>query len=331
MQDRPVTSSGLVQLVKSTLLGGAVGDAFGVPVEFNDREKVRAKRLTTMTGFGTYHQPPGTFSDDTSLTLCLAETIAETGGFDPKVAAEKFIAWYEKGYWTADGNRFDIGNATRDALEDIIDGADPVSAGGTAVDSNGNGSLMRISPMLFLVRDLPFSSRFSLVQQASSITHAHIRSVLACFYYLEFMRKIMNGDDKFTAYAAVNSEMIGFVEKTAPDEVPIFQKILDGRIHELPEEEIRGSGYVIHCLEASIWCILRTSSYRDAVIMAVELGEDTDTTAAVTGSIAGLLYGTDGIPREWLEALALRKEIEDLAERMALRIPSSARTAEECT
>jgi len=312
-------SNNYIEKIKAVLLGLSIGDSLGVPVEFSDREDLKRNPVTGMQAYGTHDQPEGTFSDDSSLTFCLAEALTE--GFDLKTIAHNFIKWYSQGFWTARGEVFDIGNATRYAICRLKDGIAPLLAGGREAKDNGNGSLMRIAPLLFFIKDKPIEERFELTQQVSSITHGHIRSVLSCFYYLEFMRLILMGKDKFETYKELQSIVPKFLNNLSidPSEITQFNRLLKGDIHKLHENEIESSGYVIHTLEASIWCILKTNSYKDAVLLAINLGDDSDTTGAVTGCCAGLLYGLNSIPENWLDKLARRDDIEDLAIRLGNR------------
>ena len=306
-----------VSKIKSVLLGLAVGDAVGVPYEFRSREVMLKNPATDMVGFGTYNQSPGTFSDDSSLTFCLAEAL--TNGFDLQEIANNFIKWVEEDYWTANGEVFDIGIATHEAISNLMNGDSPEISGGDDEYSNGNGSLMRIAPLLFHLSDKPIQERFELTRLVSGITHRHIRSVVACFFYLEFARFLVEGLEKQDAYKKTQVQVSAFLKTIAvPDsELELFDRLLQSDISQEPINTIESSGYVIHTLEASIWCLLTTETYQDAILKAVNLGKDTDTTAAVTGGLAGLLYGVEGIPTSWLNQLAKRDEIEDLAERMA--------------
>jgi ADP-ribosylglycohydrolase len=302
--------------IKAALFGVAVGDALGVPVEFKSREFLRKNPVTDMVGFGTYNQPEGTFSDDTSLTFCLAEALTEE--YYLPAIAKNFIEWRFNNYWTARGEVFDIGISTREAIDRLAKGERPDLAGGFDETSNGNGSLMRILPLVFHLFDKPTPERFDKTKEVSSITHAHMRSVLACFYYLEFARHLLDKKDKFEIYHALQTEIPKFLSYLIinPDEIKLFDRLLKKKIYELPESEISSSGYVLHTLEASIWCLLTTDNFKDAVLKAVNLGEDTDTTAAVTGGLAGLLYGFEAIPQEWVKKLARTEDIEDLAVRL---------------
>ena len=304
-------------LIQKILYGVATGDALGVPVEFKDREDLKENPVTEMQEYGTYDEPKGTWSDDTSLTLCLAESIVE--GLDLQLLANKFIAWKNDNYWTPNGWVFDIGIGTRIAIENLETGIAPELAGGNEDKDNGNGSLMRILPLILYMENFPINERFEITKKVSSITHRHIRSVIACFYYLEFAKQIIEGTDKFQVYENLKQLVADFLTQLQIDakEIENFNRILVNDIFKLEEEKIQSSGYVIHSLEASIWCLLTTSNYKDAVLKAVNLGEDTDTTAAITGGLAALCYGVESIPSDWLNVLARKNDIDTLIRKFA--------------
>jgi ADP-ribosylglycohydrolase len=308
------------QQVRSAIFGVAVGDAIGVPAEFRTRESLQLKPITDISGYGTYHLPAGTWSDDSSLTFCLAEAL--THEFDLQRIAKNFIAWRYHNYWTPLGTVFDIGIATDTAIRSLANGMQPDLAGGMDISSNGNGSLMRIMPLLFYIIDKPIEERFAITKQVSAITHGHIRSVIGCFYYLEFAKHLLNGNDKMSIYHSLQKEIPSFLTSLEinPDEIALFDRLLKGNIYELPEHEIHSGGYVLHTLEASIWCLLTTDNYKDAVLKSINLGHDTDTTAAVTGGLAGLVYGFDNIPAHWVNNIARQKDIDDLISRMSVAL-----------
>lgn len=300
-------------IYKDVLFGVAVGDALGVPVEFRSRDELLKEPVTGMRGNGTHGQPPGTWSDDSSLTFCLAEALTE--GFDLNIIGQNFVRWHRKGYWSAHGKIFDIGGITWRALSRIHSGVTPEMAGDDGDWSNGNGSLMRILPLLFYIAGKPPAERYRLTQQVSALTHRHVRSVIACFICLEFAGYIIQGMDKNEAYTSLRSVTPGLLETfgVSQEEIGHFHRILRKNIYNLPQEEIASDGYVVHTLEAALWCVMKTSSYNKAVLKAVNLGRDTDTTAAVAGGLAGLLYGYESIPEEWMQVLARRRDIESLA------------------
>jgi len=307
---------------KDILLGVAIGDALGVPVEFKSREEISQQPVTDMIGYGTHNKPAGTFSDDSSLAFCLAEAIAS--GFSLEGTARNFINWRYDNYWTADTEVFDIGMTTQRAIDRLVKGTPPQHAGDFEEESNGNGSLMRILPLLVYIRDKPVDERYQLIKQVSSMTHGHARSVIACFYYLEFALGLINGEEKFVVYNRLQKDVAEYLRSInmSRDETSLFDRLLIDRIDMIPENQIRSSGYVLHTLEASIWCLLNTDNYKDAVLKAVNLGQDTDTTGAVTGGLVGLLYGHDSIPQQWLSQLARKDDIEDLAVRMFKAVKS---------
>jgi ADP-ribosylglycohydrolase len=311
--------------VKSVLLGVAVGDALGVPVEFQPRGTFK---VTDMTGYGTHNQPAGTWSDDTSLTLCLADAMA--GGFTGynllEKTADNFVRWFDHAEFTAHGNVFDIGISTSKAIRKLKNGKRPTESGCDDVNENGNGSLMRIAPLVFHIVDKPQGKRYEIVRQVSAITHAHHISILACIIYTEYLIKLLLGGDKYTTFEATEKEITDALIKGAlrgyfkPDYFTPF--IFPGNKWQLCDEsDIESGGFVADTLKAAIWCFLTTDSYREAVLKAVNLGGDTDTTAAVTGGLAGLYYGfgESGIPQDWIGKLAGVQNILNIADRVEKR------------
>lgn len=306
-------------LVADVLLGVAVGDALGVPHEFKGRSVFVNKPVTFMEGYGTYHVPVGTWSDDTSLTLCLAQSLVK--GYDLEDIAANFVKWVKDGLWTATGVLFDIGITTKNSIRQLERGINPLHSGDFDEYANGNGSLMRILPLIFYLKDKPINERYELVKQVSAITHAHIRSVIACFYYTEFALQLIQGVSPMEAYNNNKTKITHFLtlQDINPKEIDTFKRLLQEDIYFTQDNFIMSSGYVIHTLEASIWSVLTTSSYKEAVLKAVNLGEDTDTTGAVTGGLAGLIYGTSDIPYEWLSVLARKDDISKLADELSAR------------
>jgi ADP-ribosyl-[dinitrogen reductase] hydrolase len=303
--------------IKEALLGVAVGDALGVPVEFTSRSLLQANPVTAMRGYGTHRQPAGTWSDDSSLTFCLAETLAE--GFALQPLGGNFVRWLHEAWWTPHGEVFDVGIATQAAIGRLARGTAPELAGGFEAHENGNGSLMRILPLVFYLAGTDWRERWQLTKGVSSLTHGHIRSVIACFYYLEFARGLLQGEDKWTVYRRLQAELPGCLEALSinGEDVALFGRLLQEDISAAPESSIGSSGYVLHTLEATIWSLLTTDRFDAAVLRAVNLGEDTDTTGAVTGGLAALLYGGGAIPTQWVESLARIRDIEALAARCA--------------
>jgi ADP-ribosylglycohydrolase len=310
---------------KAVLLGVAVGDALGVPVEFRQRGTFK---VTDMIGYGSHKQPPGTWSDDTSLTLCLAAAITQPEGRLLEKTAENFIRWFDEARFTAHGNVFDIGISTSSAIKNLKAGSLPTESGCKGFNENGNGSLMRIAPLVFYVADKPQKERFEIVSQVSAITHAHPISIFACIIYVEYLIKLLQGGDKYTAFEAtqkgiMDALMKGGLRDYYKNEITDYfmPLIFPGNKWQLCDEsEIESGGFVADTLKAAIWCFLNTDNYRDAVLKAVNLGGDTDTTAAVVGGFAGLFYGLEGIPPKWVRELAGVEDILVLAEGLSKRL-----------
>jgi ADP-ribosylglycohydrolase len=248
--------------------GEAVGDALGVPFEFLGRGSFTCE---DMVGYGSHNKPAGTWSDDTSMTLALCDSIRALGRIDTEDIRRRFCAWYRRGKYTVDGT-FDVGSATRRSLE--------LGHGVSGNRDNGNGSLMRTVPLAFT------DASDDEIRAVSAITHAHHVSTDACVAMVHIARRLVAGEEKHDAVGKYAS------------------------LADCEENEIGSSGFVKDTFKASIWCLLTTNSYKDCVLRAVNLGEDTDTTAAVAGALAGILYGRDAIPAEWMDTLRGKKIIE---------------------
>jgi ADP-ribosylglycohydrolase len=294
-----------------------VGDALGVPVEFKTRETLKAFPVENMREFGSWNQPKGTWSDDSSLTLCIAEEL--TKGYDLEKIGQSFVKWVKYGHWTAHGRLFDIGGTTRHSVARLIKGESAKFSGNIFEEDNGNGSLMRTLPLAFYLKDEEnIEKLYQTVKEVSSITHGHFRSVFACFVYVIFAIELIKGKDKKQAYHHTQELVLQFSEIQGfnPKEVQLFDRVLKNDISEYHEDSISSGGYVLHSLEASLWCFLNSENYAEAVLKAVNLGEDTDTTGAITGGIAGIYYGFESIPKDWVDVLARKEDIEKLCEKL---------------
>jgi ADP-ribosylglycohydrolase len=305
-----------LERLEGGIIGVATGDALGVPYEICSREEMEANPATDMIGYRAHYQPAGTWSDDSSLTFCLME------GLIPNLNVDRIgkltWQWLREDYWCAAEKAFGSGGTTRKAIDKIEQGLPAVYCGGTDESSNGNGSLMRILPLAFYLKDeKDIATRFLLVQRVSSITHGHFRSVFACFIYVEFGILLLEGLDKFEAYKKLKTVINEYTKTQNFDskEVTIFDRILKENIFDQDIQNIRGSGYVVHSLEASLWCFFNTNSYKECVLKAVNLGEDADTTAAIAGGLAGMYYGVDAIPQKWKTQLARYEDIQQLIHR----------------
>ena len=308
---------------RDILFGISVGDAMGVPVEFISREELSQNPVTDMRAFGTFNQPKGTWSDDSSLTFCLAESLLN--GFNLKDIAIKMIQFKDDAYWTAHNEVFDIGVTTIlgiEVLEDIIAKNDYhlLEKLGNMKDelTNGNGSLMRILPIICYVKNKPILKQFEIIWQVSALTHHHIRSAIACLIYVKFAENLINGMNKNESYQKMQQDMVLFFKEYSilQAEQKLFERIIIHSIDTYSIDEIKSSGYVLDSLEASIWCLMNTNSYKDAVLKAVNMGHDSDTTASIVGGLAGILYGYESIPNEWMQELARKDQIQILADQL---------------
>ncbi len=304
--------------VESRMLGGLwgilVGDALGVPVEFLSRDDVRKNAVTAMRGYGTHNQPPGTWSDDSSMTLCTIDSLMR--GFDTTDMASRFLQWFAKGLWTPHGEPFDIGVTTSDALCLFEHGTPAEEAGGDGELNNGNGSLMRMLPVVLQFRASDRPTMIDRIHRVSAITHRHPRSLMACGYYGLIVSHMLNGKPVGQALESATPEFeAAYCAEAFDEQKAHFAELVSGRIASMGEDEIRGSGYVVNTLKASVWCLMKSDSFSEATLRAVNLGEDTDTTGAVAGSLAGIQFGERGIPSEWIKALARCEDLAGLLEK----------------
>lgn len=286
------------------LLGLAVGDAVGTTVEFSSRGSFTP--VTDMTGGGPFRLKPGEWTDDTSMALCLAESLVECGGFNPRDQMERYCRWWRDGHLSSNGRCFDIGITVSGALRRFETTGEPF-AGSTTPNTAGNGSIMRLAPVPMFASGSR-ADAIHLSRESSRTTHGADECLDACHVLGALLHQLINGASKEEALNGLRSEVIGS---------PSIRAIIDGSYLERDEADVRATGYVVHTLEAALWSFARTTNFRDAVLMAVNLGDDADTTGAVCGQIAGAFYGEDGIPSRWLELLVQRELIKDLALRLS--------------
>lgn len=310
------TTMKMIDAIRGAFFGLCTGDALGLPVQFQSREWMKENPIDRMIGYGTFNKPPGTWSDDSSLTFCLAESLCS--GFNLQDIGRTFVAWMDEGYYSAEDRAFDIGNTTLRSISRLREGISPKESGDREDDCNGNGSLMRILPLAFFLEEDERDILFSVVHQVSAITHAHVVAKMACGIYIVFAICLKKGYTLKEAYRETEEICLKYYSHMPyREELSRFSRVLEGEIASLQKREIESSGYVVHTLEAALWCLLRNTSYSSTVLDAVNLGEDTDTTAAVAGGLAGLYYGYEEIPREWIHSLAGQDQISSLVERFA--------------
>lgn len=280
------------------LLGLAVGDALGTTLEFTERDT--RPHHTEMLGGGVFGLAPGEWTDDTAMALALADSLITRGGFDPHDLMDRFVLWWRDGVYSCTGTCFDIGATTQQALSRYRDTGEPF-AGATDPHTAGNGSLMRLAPVALWTLDDPVAAA-ALARDQSRTTHGAPQAVEACAFFVGLLRAALQGAGK----AAVLTPRFW---RGHPD----LEAVAAGSWRDKERHAISASGYVIATLEAALWAVARTDSFEDALVLAVNLGGDADTVGAVTGQLAGALYGAQAIPERWLAPLAWRTRLTDLA------------------
>ena len=286
------------------IIGLAIGDALGVP-EFLERKQLACSPVVDMEGGGTYGMPAGCWSDDTSLTLATMDAITHTNGeIDKKTyyyIANNFARYYYHNSFTPTDKAFDIGNTTRKAIVNFVTNhVSPTLAGGNSSYNEGNGALMRILPVAYyaVYQNLSHEDTQKYVNNISSITHRLPTCKLGSYIYTEFAKKLIEGSSKEDAYKYIQSlDYSNYPEDT----VFTYRRILRGNIAELSKDDIASDGRTLPTLEAGLWCFMNNEDYRSTVLDAVNLGEDTDTVAAIAGGLAGIHYGLNDIPDEWIK------------------------------
>ncbi len=289
------------------LLGLAAGDALGTTLEFN--RPGTFEPIKDMVGGGPFTLEPGQWTDDTSMALCLAASLVKSGGFDPRDQMERYVRWWREGYMSSTGSCFDIGGTVGTALTAFELTGDPFS-GPTDPQSAGNGSLMRLAPVpMFYAADA--GKAISLAADSSRTTHGTAEAVDACRYFAGLIIGALQGRPK-DELLSENFSPVPLLWRTEPL-APAIADIASGSFKEKEPPEIRGGGYVVHCLEAALWAFNKGQDFRSGALLAVNLGNDADTTGAVYGQIAGAYYCEEGIPIEWREKLAMLEVLRDLA------------------
>ncbi len=315
----------LLNQIRAAMLGFAIADAMGVPVEFNMRSKLKQNPVTDYRGYGSHNMPAGTWSDDTSMALASMDSLSR--GLDYDDMMRRFCNWTQSAAYTASDRVFDIGIATNAALYRYKIGTPALDCGGSGERDNGNGSLMRIIPaVLYVSYCMPAAGdddRMDVIHKASQLTHAHPHSKMACgifaFVMIELLvhgsrSAVLRGIERAQEYYAAKADF--------RTEMQHFQRFFNMRESLPSEDDIQSSGYVVSTLEAAVWCLLTTENYSDCILRAVNLGDDTDTVAAVAGGLAGVMYGMEGIPDKWYEGLIRKEMIEELCAAFADAIPA---------
>ncbi len=311
----------LINRYRGALLGLAAGDALGTTLEF--RAPGSFESITDMVGGGPFGLAPGQWTDDTSMALCLAESIIERRGFDPRDQLARYVHWWQEGHLSSTGECFDIGNTVRAALMRFKETGEPF-CGSTDPRSAGNGSLMRLAPVpLAWARDPDTAIRYA--GESSRTTHGAREAVDACRFYAGLIVGALRGEAKEILLSSRYSPAGGAWEKDALAER--VDVIAAGSYQHKEPPDIRGTGYVVRSMEAALWALHRSESFEQGALMAVNLGDDADTTGAIYGQLAGAIYGAEGIPGHWLDRLAKREVLE----RMVAQLLAFAGTADAST
>jgi len=310
----------MLKLAKDILLGTAIGDAIGFPVQFIPRKTVQKNPVTDMEKCRTFESSPGIWSDDTSLSLCLADSLCS--GYNLQDIADKFVKWLFDGLWTPNNRAFDVGRTTMRAISNLRNGMEPKLAGLNREIDNGNGSLMRILPLIPHIYGLVEEQQIQIISEVSSLTHRHPRSILACIFLCKFGMAYLNCQNTNIAFVNTQKEIKRLLsQKEFKNEHSHFDRLINltyEQFRNIAEDDIKSTGYVIDTLEASLWSIFNNHNFKDSVLCAVNLGNDADTVGAITGALAGIIYGYDTIPHEWLNTLARKDDIIKLADQLEI-------------
>lgn len=293
--------------VKDGMIGLIIGDALGVPVEFTSREELEEDPVTDMIGYGTYNMPPGTWSDDSSMAIATMASIVNKQAIDYDDLMCEFIEWIYNGKYTQYDDTFDYGITTANGIYAYKNGCEAILSGGTGERDNGNGSLMRILPLAFIP-----GIDYETIENVSGLTHGHLRSKIACVFYIEIAKSMMENDLGIDEHIKLASDKIKDYYKDS-GELHHFNRIFNDELDDV--DTIKSGGYVIDTFESVIYSLKTTDNFKDAVLRAVNLGRDTDTVGAICGGLAGIFYGFDAIPIYWIDAIPKIDKVLQLCER----------------
>lgn len=285
----------------NSILGFVVADALGTPVEFTQRDILEKNPIVDFREGGRPDIPLGAWSDDTSTILCLMETIIENG-LDFDLYGQKLCDWMYKSCYTPFGKTFGVGRATSLSVYKLKKGISYLESGEKGIRSNGNGSLMRILPLVFCLYDC--DDKYEIVKTCSAITHAHDISVIACQIFVEYFHCLIDIGDKIKAYEVMQSII---KSKVKSEHIDVFDRILNQNIYEIDDKFLSGEGYVVSTLEVVLYSFINGQSYKDCVLKAINFGNDTDTNGALTGALAGYYYGK--IPEDWIKRIMKFDEV----------------------
>ena len=295
---------------RGCLLGLAVGDALGTTLEF--RPPGTFEPIDDMVGGGPFRLEPGQWTDDTSMALCLATSLLECGGFDATDQMQRYVRWQREGYMSSTGRCFDIGNTVSAALARFVEDGNPY-AGSTDPYSAGNGSLMRLAPVpMYYANDA--AEAIAMAAKSSRTTHQAQEAVDVCRYFAGLLVGALHGVDKETLLSPAYCPVEELWERGPLAEQ--IKRVASGSFKDRNPPDIQGTGYVVQSLEAALWAFHRSDSFREGALLAVNLGDDADTTGAIYGQIAGSHYGAQSIPVPWRNELSMKAAISLLADHL---------------
>lgn len=304
------TPPSLNQRAQGALLGLACGDALGTTLEFQPPGTFQP--IDDISGGGPFHLQPGEWTDDTAMAFCLGTSLVERGTFDPVDQMQRYLQWYRQGAYASNGRCFDIGNTVANALNQFEQRGEPF-AGSADPQTAGNGSLMRLAPVALACAAKPRLA-IHLAGDMSRTTHAAPEAIDACRFFASLLVGALQGLDKGTLLAADYSPVLGLWEEQPLS--PRIQEIAHGSYWHKEPPQIIGSSYVVESLEAALWAFAKADSFRHGALLAVNLGDDADTTGAIYGQLAGAYFGVQGIPSDWRAKLARHDELAALADRL---------------
>ena len=289
---------------EGALVGLAVGDAVGTTLEFKPRGTFIP--ITDMEGGGPFRLRVGEWTDDTSMALCLANSLIQHKGFNPEDQMNRYCNWWRVGYMSSTGDCFDIGGTVMSALDNYIEHADPFS-GSTDEDTAGNGSLMRLAPIpIFYASNKELAVKYA--GESSRTTHGAAECIDSCRLFTSLIIESYNAASKEAIF-----EQCAY-QPYAPNVIEIANRSFMSKSYQ----ELTGSGYVIESLESALWCFMNSDNFEEAILLSANIGNDADTTAAICGQIAGAYYGFSGIPEKWSNAIVMASEIKQWASELAL-------------
>lgn len=308
--NKTASNASFVSRAKGAMLGLALGDALGTTLEFKSKDSYAP--LTDMVGGGPFRLNAGEWTDDTSMALCLAESLLAVGDHDAQDQIERYLRWREEGENSVKGYCFDIGNTVSSAINRYLDIGDP-NAGIEESYTAGNGSLMRLAPVAIFfstVKGVSKETLFAMAEASSVVTHAEQRAIQGCQIMAHLMDKVFHGErDKAVLFASLEAQFAHVHED--------FFSLVSGAFVTKSRDEINGTGFVVDALEAALWCFAHSDNFAEGALLAANLGDDADTTAAIYGQLAGAFYSLEGLPSDWLAKLAWREKIEAYGEQLS--------------